>query len=58
MPAPDRTAAVVIPARLGSRRFPRKMLARQTGKYLIEHVWERVVECPGVNKVVIATDSE
>ena len=58
MPAPDRTAAVVIPARLGSRRFPRKILARQTGKYLIQHVWERVVDCPGISKVVIATDSE
>ncbi|MEC9352869.1 MAG: 3-deoxy-manno-octulosonate cytidylyltransferase [Planctomycetota bacterium] len=58
MPAPDRTAAVVIPARLGSRRFPRKILACQTGKYLIQHVWERVVDCPGVSKVVIATDSE
>ena len=58
MPAPDRTAAVVIPARLGSRRFPRKILACQTGKYLIQHVWERVVDCPGISKVVIATDSE
>ena len=58
MPAPDRTAAVVIPARLGSRRFPRKILARQTGKYLIQHVWERVVDCPGISRVVIATDSD
>ncbi len=58
MPAPDRTAAVVIPARLGSRRFPRKILARRTGKYLIQHVWERVVDCPGISRVVIATDSE
>ena len=58
MPAPDRTAAVVIPARLGSRRFPRKILAQKTGKYLIQHVWERVVDCPGINRVVIATDSE
>lgn len=58
MPAPRRTAAVVIPARLGSRRFPRKILARETGKYLIQHVWERVVDCPGISNVVIATDSE
>ncbi len=56
--APERTAAVVIPARLGSRRFPRKILARETGKYLIQHVWERVVDCPGISNVVIATDSE
>ncbi|MEC7777156.1 MAG: 3-deoxy-manno-octulosonate cytidylyltransferase [Planctomycetota bacterium] len=58
MSASERTVAVVIPARLGSRRFPRKILARDTGKYLIQHVWERVVDCPGVSRVVIATDSE
>lgn len=49
--------AVIIPARLGSRRFPRKVLARDTGKYLVEHVHERVVGCPGVNDVFVATDS-
>jgi len=49
--------AVVIPARLGSKRFPRKVLARATGKYLVEHVHERVQGCPGVERVIIATDS-
>ncbi len=51
-------AAVVIPARLGSSRFPRKVLARQTGKFLIQHVWEGVQGTPGVERVIIATDSE
>jgi 3-deoxy-manno-octulosonate cytidylyltransferase (CMP-KDO synthetase) len=50
--------AVIIPARLHSRRFPRKVLARDTGKYLIEHVWERVAGCPGIDRVIIATDSD
>lgn len=54
----EMTAAVVIPARLGSRRFPRKVLARETGKYLVQHVHERVVGCPGIERVLIATDSE
>ena len=58
MPGSERTAAVVIPARLGSRRFSRKILARETGKYLVQHVWERVVDCPGISRVVVATDSE
>ncbi|MEM7232826.1 MAG: 3-deoxy-manno-octulosonate cytidylyltransferase [Planctomycetota bacterium] len=53
-----RKAAVVIPARLGSRRFPRKVLARDTGKYLVQHVWDAVVGCPSVSRVIIATDSE
>jgi 3-deoxy-manno-octulosonate cytidylyltransferase (CMP-KDO synthetase) len=47
----------VIPARLGSSRFPGKVLARETGKYLVEHVHERVLGCPGVDRVIIATDS-
>jgi 3-deoxy-manno-octulosonate cytidylyltransferase (CMP-KDO synthetase) len=51
-------AAVVIPARIGSQRFPRKVLARETGKYLLQHVWEGVVGTPGVDRVIIATDSE
>lgn len=50
--------AVVIPARLGSKRFPGKVLARATGKYLVEHVHERVKGCPGVDRVILATDSE
>jgi len=54
----SRTAAVVIPARLGSRRFPRKVLARSTGKYLVEHVWERVANCEAITRVIIATDSD
>jgi 3-deoxy-manno-octulosonate cytidylyltransferase (CMP-KDO synthetase) len=51
-------AAVVIPARLGSTRFPRKVLARETGKYLLQHVWEGVAGAKAVSRVVIATDSE
>ncbi len=50
--------AVVIPARLESRRFPRKVLARDTGKFLFEHVYERVVGCAGIDLVRVATDSE
>ena len=50
--------AAVIPARLGSRRFPRKVLAKDTGKYLVQHVYERVVACEFLETVVIATDSE
>ena len=50
--------AAVIPARLDARRFPRKVLARDTGKYLVEHVYERVVGCSVLEQVIIATDSE
>ncbi|HOW18485.1 MAG TPA: 3-deoxy-manno-octulosonate cytidylyltransferase, partial [Phycisphaerae bacterium] len=36
------TAVAIIPARYGSTRFPGKPLANRTGKYLIQHVYERV----------------
>jgi 3-deoxy-manno-octulosonate cytidylyltransferase (CMP-KDO synthetase) len=33
--------AVVIPARYASTRLPGKPLLRETGKYLVQHVYER-----------------
>lgn len=56
--AVSRGAVVVIPARLESRRFPRKVLVRETGKFLIEHVHEGVRGTEGVSRVIVATDSE
>ncbi|HVS73434.1 MAG TPA: 3-deoxy-manno-octulosonate cytidylyltransferase [Phycisphaerae bacterium] len=49
-------AVIVIPARYGSTRFPGKPLARQTGKYLIEHVVEQARKARGATDVVVATD--
>jgi 3-deoxy-manno-octulosonate cytidylyltransferase (CMP-KDO synthetase) len=51
-------AVIVIPARLESRRFARKVLARETGKFLIQHVWEEVLGTPRVERVIVATDSD
>lgn len=48
----------VIPARIGSTRFPRKALASETGQPLIRHVAESVARCRAVARIVIATDSE
>ena len=48
--------AVVIPARYGSRRLPGKPLLRQTGKYLIQHVYERACRCTKARAVIVATD--
>ena len=47
---------LVIPARLGSTRLPRKMLLRETGKYLVQHVHERALRVPNAHEVVIAAD--
>jgi 3-deoxy-manno-octulosonate cytidylyltransferase (CMP-KDO synthetase) len=48
--------AIVIPARYASRRLPGKPLLRQTGKYLIQHVYERACEAKLASTVVVATD--
>src|SRR5438045_20042 len=48
--------AVVIPARYASTRLPGKPLLRETGKYLVQHVYERACQAPGVDLVIVATD--
>ncbi len=46
----------IIPARYASTRFPGKPLAKETGKYLIEHVYEQVSKAKSLDSVLIATD--
>lgn len=48
----------VIPARFDSSRFAGKVLARETGKYLVEHTWERAMAARRVGRVLVATDDE
>jgi 3-deoxy-manno-octulosonate cytidylyltransferase (CMP-KDO synthetase) len=50
-------AIIIIPARLGSTRFPRKVLADRTGQPLIQHVHERAGAAGCAHRIVIATDS-
>jgi 3-deoxy-manno-octulosonate cytidylyltransferase (CMP-KDO synthetase) len=45
-----------IPARYGSTRFAAKVLAKHTGKFLIQHTWERACEAKLLESVIIATD--
>jgi 3-deoxy-manno-octulosonate cytidylyltransferase (CMP-KDO synthetase) len=52
------TVAAVIPARYASKRLPGKPLLRGTGKYLVEHVWERVRGAKSIDRIVVATDDE
>jgi 3-deoxy-manno-octulosonate cytidylyltransferase (CMP-KDO synthetase) len=47
-----------IPARYGSTRFPAKVLAKDTGKFLIQHTWERACAAKLPEKVIIAADDE
>ena len=45
----------VIPARMGSSRFPGKPLAPLLGRPMVEHVYRRTAACPLLDDVVVAT---
>lgn len=50
-------SVIVIPARFASTRLPGKPLLKETGKYLIQHVWEQACRCRA-ERVIVATDDE
>lgn len=47
-----------IPARYGSTRLPGKALLPIGGRPMIEHVYRRVAEARGLDRVVVLTDDE
>ncbi len=48
----------VIPARLESTRFPKKLLQRINGKPLLQYVYENAKQAKRVERVVVACDHE
>jgi len=52
---PDQKVVAVLPARMGSSRFPGKPLAKIAGLEMIEHVRRRVALSEAVDDVVVAT---
>ena len=48
--------AVIIPARMGSMRFPGKVLADLGGKPVIQHVWENAMRSKAASVTVAADD--
>ncbi len=50
--------AIVIPARYASTRLPGKPLLDQTGRPLIQHVYEQALRAEGFDAVIVATDDE
>jgi 3-deoxy-manno-octulosonate cytidylyltransferase (CMP-KDO synthetase) len=56
MPKPK--IIVCIPARYGSTRFPAKVLAKDTGKFLIQHVYEQAKLAKLPDRVIIAADDK
>jgi 3-deoxy-manno-octulosonate cytidylyltransferase (CMP-KDO synthetase) len=51
-------AVAIIPARLASKRLPRKVLREIAGRPMLAHVYEAVRAAPGLAEVIVATDSE
>jgi 3-deoxy-manno-octulosonate cytidylyltransferase (CMP-KDO synthetase) len=49
--------AIIIPARYASSRLPGKPLLCQTGKYLVQHVYEQACQSKA-SRVLVATDDE
>ena len=47
-----------IPARYSSTRFPGKVLAKDTGKFLIQHVYEQASRAKLLDRVIIAADDK
>jgi 3-deoxy-manno-octulosonate cytidylyltransferase (CMP-KDO synthetase) len=48
--------AIIVPARYASSRLPGKPLLRETGKYLIQHVYEQARKSRHADQVIVATD--
>lgn len=52
------SVTIAIPARLGSQRLPRKVLADLNGHPLLWHVWAAACRCPSADEVVIVADGD
>ena len=48
----------VIPARLNSKRFPKKILKEINGKPMVIHTAEKVSKSKSLDKIIIAIDSD
>jgi 3-deoxy-manno-octulosonate cytidylyltransferase (CMP-KDO synthetase) len=57
-PRRDVSVLIVIPARLGAIRLPRKPLRLIGGRPMIVQVWERVASFKAADRVVVATDAD
>lgn len=52
----DRVA--IVQARMGSNRFPGKVLTALAGKPMLQHVLDRLERCEEIDQVIVATSNE
>ena len=45
----------MIPARLHSTRLSHKVILNETGKFLVQHVYERAKQVEGADEVLVET---
>lgn len=45
---------IIIQARIGSKRFPGKMVKKLSGKTVIEHIIERLKKCKKINHIILS----
>lgn len=57
-PSPQRTVLGVIPARLESKRLPRKVLRTILDRPMLRWVYDGARECSRLNELVVATDAD
>jgi 3-deoxy-manno-octulosonate cytidylyltransferase (CMP-KDO synthetase) len=50
-------AVGIIPARLGSTRFPSKVIASLLGKPLVQYIWESAKRSQELQRVIVAVDN-
>jgi 3-deoxy-manno-octulosonate cytidylyltransferase (CMP-KDO synthetase) len=52
----------IIPARYASSRLPGKLILPEvkavTGKYILEHVYQNIIQAKRINRAIVATDSK
>ena len=48
----------IIPARLNSKRFPKKILMPLNGKPMVANTVERSLKAKNLDRVILAIDSE
>lgn len=53
-----RRVLAVIPARLGSKRFPDKVIYPLNGKPLLSYVHAEILKVKSINRLIIATDND
>jgi spore coat polysaccharide biosynthesis protein SpsF len=56
MEKPDsRKATAILQGRIGSTRLPGKVLLPLVGKPVMQHVYERILHCKNIDRIIVAT---